>query len=625
MTIIPQLRRRPLLGYVLLTFAISWGGILLVLAARRFDLSPMHPLEASLTFAVMLLGPSASGLLFTVLLDGREGFHQLGVRLMHWQVGARWYAVVLLTVPTILLTIFLLLSAALDPAFAPQFQWPLFAVGLLAGSFEEIGWTGFATPRLLARQSLAMAGLSLGVVWAFWHMLVDFRFNIDAIGGGWPLAFAIVSIATLTPYRMLMTWVYSNTHSLLLAILMHASFTGWLLVLFPAIAFPQSLIGQSAFALMLWVAVAAALRKVTVMLIPLSAFLAGVVILMGVLLFFSPGTPAPFVDRDGTPLPGSISEKIFVDINGAQQGMFIKSKDKTHPVLLYLHGGLPDYFLTEQYPTGLENDFTVVWWEQRGSGLSYNAGAPPEAVTVEQLISDTLEVTKYLRQRFGQQKIYLMGHSGGSFIGIQAAARAPELYEAYIGVGQMSDQIQSEIMAHDYMLAKYRQAGNDDMVRQLEASPVTLAGGTSQAYLALRDGAMHGLGIGTMHGMTSVFSGIFVPSLTFREYTFREKINLWRGKSQSGVSALWTSILATDLTKQVPELKIPAYFLGGVYDYTCSSVLAKKYLMAIKAPVKGFYSFQQSAHSPMFEEPDKVQTILREDVITGENRLAEKM
>ena len=114
---------------------------------------------------------------------------------------------------------------------------------------------------------------------------------------------------------------------------------------------------------------------------------------------------------------GSISEKAFADINGVRQGMFIQSTDATHPVLLFLHGGMPEYFLSERYPTGLENDFTAVWWEQRGIGLSYSPGIPPETMTSEQFIADTLSVTSYLRNRFGTEKIYLMAHSGGTFIG----------------------------------------------------------------------------------------------------------------------------------------------------------------------------------------------------------------
>jgi pimeloyl-ACP methyl ester carboxylesterase len=330
------------------------------------------------------------------------------------------------------------------------------------------------------------------------------------------------------------------------------------------------------------------------------------------------------VDQNGKPLAGSISEKVFVDINGVQQGMFIKSKDTAHPVLLYLHGGMPDYFLTQKYPTGLEDYFTVVWWEQRGSGISYSANIPPETMNLEQMISDTIQVTNYLRHRFGKEKIYLMGHSGGTFIGIQAAARAPQLYYAYIGVAQMSNQLKSEKLAYDYMLARFKEDGNTDMVRKLEAAPVTMAGGTPAAYRAVRDEAMHSLGIGTTHDMNSVITGIFLPSWLSRDYTLMEKVNMWRGKAQSGIASLWDDMISTDLSQQLTRLAIPVYFFEGVYDYTCSYTEAKSYFDKLKAPLKGFYTFDHSAHSPTFEEPEKVRKILREDVLTGGNSLADK-
>jgi pimeloyl-ACP methyl ester carboxylesterase len=360
-----------------------------------------------------------------------------------------------------------------------------------------------------------------------------------------------------------------------------------------------------------------------IMLIIFSTLLVCLIIFGGAILVFSPGKAIPFLDERGKPLAGSISEKIFVNINGVEQGMFIKSKVATNPVLLYLHGGMPDYFLTQKYPTGLEDYFTVVWWEQRGSGLSYSADIPQETMTLEQMISDTKEVTNYLRNRFGQEKIYLMGHSGGTFIGIQVAARAPELYHAYIGVAQMSNQLKSEILAYEYMLNQFRVNGNIKMVRKLEAAPVTMKDGTPEEYRALRDQAMHSLGIGTTHNMHSVIIGIFLPSLTFREYTLIEKINMWRGKSSSGISILWTDMLATDLSKQVPELKLPVYFIEGKYDYTCSYTEAKSYFEKLKAPVKGFYTFEQSAHSPLFEEPERMKQILQADIITGMNTLAD--
>jgi pimeloyl-ACP methyl ester carboxylesterase len=360
------------------------------------------------------------------------------------------------------------------------------------------------------------------------------------------------------------------------------------------------------------------------MLTILSIFLVCTLILAGVLLACSPGKVKPFLNESGKPLAGSISEKLWISINGVEQGMFIKSKDSTNPVLLYLHGGMPDYFLTRKYPTGFEDYFTVVWWEQRGSGLSYGTDIPPETMTLEQMISDTKEITNYLRMRFGQEKIYLMGHSGGTFIGILVAAQAPELYYAYIGVAQMSDQLKSEILAYEYMIEKFRENGNTKMVRKLESATVTLTDGTPDAYRTLRDPAMHSLGIGTTHDMKSVITGIFLPSLTCREYTLFEKVNMWRGKSRSGISILWANILTTDLSKQVPELKLPVYFFEGIYDYTCSYTEAKSYFEKLKAPLKGFYTFEKSAHSPLFEEPEKMQKILREDVLVGLNSLSDE-
>lgn len=365
-------------------------------------------------------------------------------------------------------------------------------------------------------------------------------------------------------------------------------------------------------------------RKVgRIMLIIISVFLACILFLATVLILMSPGKPEPMVDENGRTLAGSISEKIFVRINGLEQGMIIQSKDASNPVLLYLHGGMPDYFLKEKYPTGLEDEFTVVWWEQRGSGLSYNDTISKESITLEQLISDTLEVTNYLRNRFHQEKIYLMGRSGGSFFGIQVAERAPELFHAYIGVGQMSNQLNSEKLAYDYMLKEFKANGNTEMVRKLEAAPVTTVGGIPDAYLALRDQGMHSLGIGTTHEMKSIITGFFLPSLTFREYTLMEKINMWRAKARNGVSVLWNTNLDMDLSQEVLELDLPVYFFEGIYDYTCSFNLAKDYFEKLKAPVKGFYTFEQSAHSPIFEEPEKSLRILREDVLVGANNLAD--
>lgn len=355
----------------------------------------------------------------------------------------------------------------------------------------------------------------------------------------------------------------------------------------------------------------------------MSILLASALLLVGVLLLWSPGGPTPILDGTGRPLAGSISEKIHVNINGVEQGMFIKGKDERNPVLLYLHGGMPDYFLTQDYPTTLDEYFTVVWWEQRGSGLSYSADIPPETVNPEQLVSDTVELTNYLRRRFGQEKIYLMGHSGGTFIGIQAAARAPNLYHAYIGVAQMSNQAKSEKLAYDYMLQRFKDDGNAEMVRKLEEAPVTDSAPLSDAYLSVRDVAMHSLGVGTTHDMKSVVTGLVLRSLQNHEYTLREKVGMWRGKIFSG-RCLRDTQLATDLTKKVTRLEIPVYFLHGVYDYTVCYAGAKSYYDQLDAPLKGFYTFEHSAHCPLFEEPERMREIMQADVLTGSKGLADR-
>jgi len=199
-------------------------------------------------------------------------------------------------------------------------------------------------------------------------------------------------------------------------------------------------------------------------------------------LALGPRQPRPLADGSGQIIAGSLSQKVFVQVNGTRQGLFIQSVDPSHPVLLVLHGGpgMPEFFLNITHPTGLEADFTVVWWEQRGAGLSFHTDIPPRSMTLAHLIADAVEVTRFLQNRFGQQKIYLLGHSWGSYLGIQIAAAYPDLFHAYIGMGQVSWQLRSEVAAHDFMLAAYARQGETAMVGRLMAAPVSLTGGLSR-------------------------------------------------------------------------------------------------------------------------------------------------
>jgi membrane protease YdiL (CAAX protease family) len=250
------IQRRPLLSYFVLAYGITWSAILVFLASKGFQLATLHMQDGLIIFVMMFLGPSTSALVLTATLDGRSGLRELWTRLTRWQVGLPWYAVALLTVPLLTLVIVSALSALISPVYAPSFRVLGVVVGLLAGGFEEIGWTGFATPRLLNKHTWLISGFILGLVWSLWHMLADVSSHISSMGAtGWALWFVIYWILPLTAYRILMTWVYTKIRSLLLAQLMHASYSGWLFILSPATS-DQDLLWQAIFAAALWVVVA---------------------------------------------------------------------------------------------------------------------------------------------------------------------------------------------------------------------------------------------------------------------------------------------------------------------------------------------------------------------------------
>jgi membrane protease YdiL (CAAX protease family) len=239
---------RPLVAFVLLTYAITWGLILTFLASKGFQLADISLADGFVMFLFMLAGPSLSGLLLTWRFEGRRGLAEMAERARRWRVRPAWIAIALGTNPLVLLVILVTLSVLVSPVYAPGFQPIGLVIGLMAGCIEELGWTGFATPRLLSRWSPLRAGVALGLIWATWHALADFAGNIDALGVGWLPYFLVYWLVTLTAYRVLMTFVYTHTSSLLVAMLMHASYTGWQFTLSPGTSGVQSLVWQTLIA-----------------------------------------------------------------------------------------------------------------------------------------------------------------------------------------------------------------------------------------------------------------------------------------------------------------------------------------------------------------------------------------
>lgn len=324
-------------------------------------------------------------------------------------------------------------------------------------------------------------------------------------------------------------------------------------------------------------------------------------------------------DDNGNPLEGGISEKIQVDINGTSLGMWIMGRDKTKPVLLFCGGGpgIPEYLLEQWYPTGLEKEFVVCYIEYRGTGLSYEGKMDVDSVTTELYLEDVLEVTQYLRERFGQDKLYLMGHSFGSYIALNMAQRYPEYYHAYIAVSQICNQDKSEKLAYEYMKEKYIELGDQGKIKEFEKYPILTSQEAYEDYCTsmLRDTAMHELGVGTTRDMKSLFSGIILPTLKCKVYTPLERITIFISKMQANKFAVTDDAFHFNAFEQIPSLEIPVYFIAGKYDYTCCQSLQQEYFEFIQAPKKAFYLFENSAHSPLFEEADKAVEILIRDVL----------
>ncbi len=360
----------------------------------------------------------------------------------------------------------------------------------------------------------------------------------------------------------------------------------------------------------------------------LISFAGLILVLFAGLLVISRGKPEFFTDENGQLLPGSLSEKTFVNIGGVRQGMFIRSKNTNRPVLLYVHGGpcFPNYFLIEKFKPGLEDYFTVCYWEQRGGGLSFSPELKPEDLTINLLASDAIEVTRYLQKRFGKEKIYILAHSGGTPIALQAVYQAPELYEAYLSMAQITRQAESEKLAFEFMVHYFDKANDHKAIKTLQ----TFEGLQSEASILafhnslFRDEAMHQLGIGTMHKMKSVFRDIFIPAWTCRAYTLSEKLDTWKSKLRFlPQTHLKKEIIATDFSGIYPRLEVPVFFFSGRFDLTVNVALSKAYYQNLQAPLKGFYTFENSAHSPLFEEPERFREIIEKDVLHLKTDLAD--
>ncbi len=347
-------------------------------------------------------------------------------------------------------------------------------------------------------------------------------------------------------------------------------------------------------------------------------FVGGMLMALAAFIALPASTP-PIQDATGKPVAGSIASLEKVRLGDADQWIMIRAHNPDNPVLLYLSGGpgQSDLPYSRVMYDDLSRDFVVVGWDQRGTGKSYAALDPVSALTLDQAISDTVELTNYLRERFDEQKIYLLGESWGSTLGVLAVQRRPDLYYAWIGSGQMVSQRETDRMLYHDVIAVAERAGdtatantmrtfgeppyadipyaNAFVMSQYEQlyKPYT----PPQAYMDKGNAA----GLGPY--------GVFAS-----EYNLVEKLNVLRGLIDM-FSVMYPQLQGIDFRKDVPRLDVPVYILDGQAELSSRRDLALEWFNQLEAPRKRLFSFENAAHSVSFEQFEAFHKLMLETVL----------
>lgn len=304
-----------------------------------------------------------------------------------------------------------------------------------------------------------------------------------------------------------------------------------------------------------------------------------------------PCTP-PIVDAAGNPDPDGVALLEEVELGGADQWILTRGKPG-NPVLLFLHGGpgMPAMYLHHAFGRDLERDFIVVHWDQRGAGKSYDDDLPIESMNVRQMMSDALELIAMLRDRHKVKKVYLVGHSWGSYLGMLLVKENPELFKAYVGVGQVTDAERQGAIADMFIVRQARATDNRRAIAQL-----------GQRGEIAREKWLFEFG-GILYNETGY--GVLVrEGLRAPEYSLWDALNVAKGSRFSSNNMRY-NVISGPLMEEVTSVRVPIYFFQGRHDYVTPSELVEEYLDKLNAPSKKLVWFENSAHYPFYEEPER--------------------
>ena len=345
---------------------------------------------------------------------------------------------------------------------------------------------------------------------------------------------------------------------------------------------------------------------------------AGLVALLAPLLV--PATTPPILGPDGQTLAGSVAALQKIQVGGHEQWLLIRGHNVNNPVLLYLSGGpgQSDLAFSRGLYDELSKDVTFVGWDQRGSGKSY-AALDPSTLTLAQAVSDTVEVTNYLRQRFHQQKIYLIGESWGTVLGVLAIQRNPELYYAYLGSGQMVDLRETDTRINRDVLAYAQKTGNATLASKVRSygpvpyRDVSAYGFMMEQYPLIETpysppAATQAISP-KLPGSIAAFPGIMGD-----EYNLVDKIGAARGLIDM-FATMYPQLQGIDFRRDASRLEVPVYFLEGRHELAGRLDLALQWYGQLQAPHKQLYMFEDAGHSVMMEEFQPLQHILKDVVL----------
>ena len=318
-------------------------------------------------------------------------------------------------------------------------------------------------------------------------------------------------------------------------------------------------------------------------------------------------------------MPGSIAELATVRIGGQDQAVLIRGQSTDNPILLYLAGGpgqssLPHPRVIFQ---DLEKDFIVVAWDQRGTGKSYAALDPTSDLTPQQAVADTIELTNALRERFGEEKIYLLGESYGTILGVLTIQQRPDLYHAYIGSGQMVNLAETDRRLYYDILANAEQTGNTQLaatMRSYGEPPYADIPYGNAFVMTNYDRLYEPYTPPQSYIERGGSSGIDQFGILGSEYNLVEKVNVLRGFIDM-FTVMYPQLQGIDFRRDAVKLGVPVYMLDGQAELAARRDLALEWFGLLDAPQKRIFSFENAAHAVAFEQYEEFHRILVETIL----------